>query len=164
MIDHLRAHDDPFVFLRVVADRDARTEHHIAGVVRLEAGENAQERRFAGAVEAKYEQALAPPQSERKVRPDTAATERLREAVDLQDVATAVRRRREAVAHAAGSADRRDRFGGEPFHTLVEGLRLSGALRARVAHPVGEGGEPADLGVLTRGDASKPVLILRPGG
>ena len=33
-----------------------------------------------------------------------------------------------------------------------------------MAHPVGEGGEPADLGVLTRGDASKPVLILRPGG
>ena len=33
-----------------------------------------------------------------------------------------------------------------------------------MAHPVGEGGEPADLGVLTRSDASKPVLILRPRG
>ena len=99
MIDHLRARDNSFVFLRVVADRDAGTEHHIAGVVRLEAGENAQERCFAGAVEAEYEQALAPLQSERKLRPDRPATERLREAVDLQGVATAVRRGREAAAH-----------------------------------------------------------------
>jgi hypothetical protein len=41
MIDHLRARDDSFVFLCVVADRGAGTEHDVAGVVRLEAGENA---------------------------------------------------------------------------------------------------------------------------
>ena len=76
MIDYLRACDDSFVFLCVVADRDAGTEHHIAGVVRLEPGENAQERRLAGAVEAEHEHALAPPRanasSDQIVRPPNA--------------------------------------------------------------------------------------------
>src|SRR5215207_9510511 len=52
----------------------------------------------------------------------------------------------------------------------IRSTRLSRvfACRARlaleVAHSVGEAEEPTDLGVLTRGDASKSVLVLGPGG
>ena len=71
-----------------------------------------------------------------------------------------MRWRREAVADGARRADRRDRVGREPFDALVEGLRLPRALRARVAHPVGERGEAADLGLLARRDLAQPLLVL----
>ena len=81
--------------------------------------------------------------------------------VDLQHVAPAVRRRREAVAGGARGADRRDRVRREPLDALVEALRLPGALRAGVTHPVGERGQAADLGLLARRDLAQPLFVLR---
>ena len=161
MVDHAGARGDAFVLLRVVAHRHAGTEDDLAGVVGLDAREDAQERGLARAVEPEDQDALAASQREREVRPDRAIAVRLRELVDLEHVAPAVRRRREAVAGGARGADRRDRVRREPFDALVEALGLPGALRARVAHPVGEGRQAPDLGLLARRDLAQPLFVLR---
>ena len=72
MVDDGRAGGDALVLLRVVADRHAGAEHHLARVVRLDPREDAQQCGLAGAVEPEDEDPLATLQGEREVGPDRA--------------------------------------------------------------------------------------------
>ena len=86
---------DAFVLLRVVTQRHAEAELDRAGVGGGLAGEDAQQARLAGAVEPEHQQALAPLERERHVLEDRRPVVGLRDALDLEQHSSRMRRRGE---------------------------------------------------------------------
>ena len=88
----------------------------------------------------------------------------LGQAVRLEHDPARVGRRREPDLVAALLGRPGDGRGLQPRHPLVERLGHPGPLGRLVAHGVGQGAEPADLGLLAVGQPGQAHLVGGPGG
>jgi hypothetical protein len=157
--EHVETVGDALVLLGVVARLHGVTPPDLAGVGLGLCGEDAEQRRLAGPVQAHDEQSLTAPDVERHVFEHLRVAERLGQPVDREHGLPAMRWFGEGDLQAAFVLRSLDASPLELLPPGVDGLRGPSSALGLAPHRVGERPEPSDLLVLPLGERRASFLV-----